>query len=105
MHLQAGAWPAETIGIEYPVGSDIPIDHVIVIVQENRSFDHYLGRLVAQGYYQPSELDGPPPGWSNPDGQGGTVTPHPDDDVLLHGATTAGTTCTTIGTTGSTITS
>jgi phospholipase C len=77
--FQAGAWPAETIGIEYPVGSDIPIDHVIVIMQENRSFDQYLGRLAAQGYYQPSETDVPPAGWSNPDGQGGTVVPHPDD--------------------------
>lgn len=77
--FEAGAWPAQTIGTDYPLGSDIPIDHVIVIVQENRSFDHYLGRLVAQGYYQASELDGPPAGWSNPDGMGGTVTPHPDD--------------------------
>jgi phospholipase C len=77
--FQAGAWPAETIGIENPIGTDIPIDHVIVIMQENRSFDHYLGHLVAQGYYQPTELDGPPQGWSNPDGQGGTVVPHPDD--------------------------
>jgi phospholipase C len=74
-----GAWPAETIGVDYPVGADIPIDHVIVIMQENRSFDHYLGRLVAQGYYQASELDAPPPGWSNPDGSGGTVVPHADD--------------------------
>src|SRR5438067_10508209 len=48
--FKAGAWPAETIGTDYPVGSDIPINHVIVIVQENRSFDHYLARLVAQGY-------------------------------------------------------
>ncbi len=88
----AGAWPAETIGTEYPIGEDIPIDHVLVIMQENRSFDHYLGRLVAQGYYDagdfseggsglsnPQQLDGPPDGWSNPDGMGGTVVPHPDD--------------------------
>ena len=36
--------------------SDIPINHVIVIMQENRSFDHYLGRLVAQGYYQAGDF-------------------------------------------------
>jgi phospholipase C len=94
--FKSGAWPAETIGTDYPVGADIPINHVIVIMQENRSFDHYLGRLVAQGYYQagdfssadggvgsgfshPEQLDVPPPGWSNPDGQGGVVVPHPDD--------------------------
>ncbi len=78
--FEKGSWPASTIGTEYPVGKDIPINHVIVIMQENRSFDHYLGRLVAQGYYQASELDAAPAGWSNPDGMGGTVVPHPDDE-------------------------
>jgi phospholipase C len=102
----AGAWPAETIGKEYPIGADIPINHVIVIMQENRSFDHYVGRLAAEGYYKlgdfsagaagsgdaatsagpgsgfarSDELDGPPPGWSNPDGNGALVVPHPDDE-------------------------
>jgi phospholipase C len=93
----AGAWPAETLGTEMPVDQDIPINHVIVIMQENRSFDHYLGRLVAQGYYQPGDfavspdgglgsgyahhdqVDGPPPGWSNPDSDGTPVYPHLDD--------------------------
>src|SRR5258706_12340475 len=54
--FKTGAWPAETIGTDYPVGSDIPINHVIVIMQENRSFDHYLGRLVADGYYQAGDF-------------------------------------------------
>ncbi len=105
----AGAWPADTIGTDYPLGTDIPINHVIVIMQENRSFDHYLGRLVAQGYYQPGDfstgadagtdaggdagpgsgfshhdqLDGPPAGWSNPDGMGGVVVPHPDNEYCF----------------------
>ncbi len=95
--FDAGAWPAQTIGTDYPVGPDIPINHVIVIMQENRSFDHYLGRLVAQGYYgagdftegdggtgsgfaHNDQLDGPPAGWSNPAGDGGVVVPHPDDE-------------------------
>jgi phospholipase C len=95
--FRAGAWPAETVGVEHPVGADIPINHVIVIMQENRSFDHYLGRLTAQGYYRAGdftrgpdggvgsgfarsdELDTPPPGWSNPDSDGTPVVPHPDD--------------------------
>jgi phospholipase C len=113
--FSAGAWPADTLGTEIPVGTDIPINNVIVIIQENRSFDHYLGRLVAQGYYKPGDfttppgadggtadagtdpwadaglgegpgsgfahndqLDAPPTGWSNPDGNGGIVVPHPD---------------------------
>jgi phospholipase C len=101
--FDAGAWPAQTIGTDYPVGSDIPINHVIVIMQENRSFDHYLGRLVAQGYYNAGDfstgggdagadaapgsgfshsdqLDVPPAGWSNPDGQGNTIVPHADNE-------------------------
>lgn len=86
-----GAWAAETIGKEYPIGSDIPIDHVLVIMQENRSFDGYLGRLVAQGYYDGGDfsatgdglthndqVDVPPAGWALPDGAGGMVTPFPD---------------------------
>lgn len=88
----AGAWPAETLGTEMPVGADIPIDHIIVVMQENRSFDNYLGRLVAQGYYDggdfgpagdgfahSDQIDVPPAGWSNPDGAGGSVEPHIDD--------------------------
>jgi phospholipase C len=78
--FDAGAWPAQTIGTDYPLGSDIPINHVIVIMQENRSFDHYLGRLVAQGYYKDGEIDVPPAGWSNLDADGGTVVPHPDNE-------------------------
>jgi len=99
-----GAWPAQTIGTDYPLGTDIPINHVIVIIQENRSFDHYLGQLVAQGYYKAGdfttgdagadggqgegfahsdELDVPPPGWSNPDGDGGVVVPHPDTEYCF----------------------
>jgi phospholipase C len=134
--FEAGAWPAQTIGNEYPLGADIPINHVIVIMQENRSYDHYFGRLVAQGYYQAGNFTEPtdagvadtgaadaagdasddaaldaapdaatstdaasapdtgppgsgflsstavdvePPGWQMPDGDGGFILPHPDD--------------------------
>lgn len=90
--FKAGAWPAETLGKEIPIGKDIPINHVIVIMQENRSFDNYLGRLVAQGYYDggdfseggsgfshSDQVDVPPEGWSNLDENGQEVFPHPDD--------------------------
>ncbi len=107
----AGAWPADTIGTDYPLGTDIPINHVIVIMQENRSFDHYLGRLVAQGYYNAGDfstgadggadgggadgggpgsgfshhdqLDAPPAGWGNDDSQGNFITPHPDNEYCF----------------------
>jgi phospholipase C len=32
------------------------------------------------GFSQSDQLDGPPPGWSNPDGDGGTVVPHADNE-------------------------
>jgi len=49
--------------------SGIPINHVIVDCQENRSFDHYYGFAPFAGRF------GVPAGYSQPDGQGGVVTP------------------------------
>lgn len=34
---------------DMPRGSDIPIDHIIVVMQENRSFDHYFYKLPEYG--------------------------------------------------------
>ena len=48
----------------------IPIKHIVVDMQENRSFDHYFGFAPFAGTF------GVPPGYSQPDGQGGTVIPH-----------------------------
>jgi hypothetical protein len=47
----------------------IPIKHVIVDCQENRSFDHYYGFAPFAGRF------GVPAGYSQPDGHGGAVTP------------------------------
>jgi phospholipase C len=47
----------------------VPIRHIIVDCQENRSFDHYYGFAPFTGSY------GVPPGYSQPDGHGGVVTP------------------------------
>jgi phospholipase C len=49
----------------------LPIKHVIIASEENRSFDHYFGYYppaVAAGY-------GVPAGWGQPNGQGGTAHP------------------------------
>ena len=40
-----GALADETLGASVPVAKDIPIETIVVIVQENRSFDHYFGRF------------------------------------------------------------
>jgi phospholipase C len=47
-----------------------PIKHVIVDVQENRSFDHYFGFAPFVGSY------GVPAGYAVPDGHAGLVVPH-----------------------------
>jgi phospholipase C len=49
-----------------------PIKQLIVSCQENRSFDHYFGyapQVQAKGF-------GPPPGYTQPDGNGGSVAPY-----------------------------
>ncbi len=40
-----GALPRETLGASTPVDKDIPIETVVILMQENRSFDHYFGHL------------------------------------------------------------
>src|SRR5450756_2068824 len=52
------------------VSKGIPIKHVVVDVQENRSFDHYYGFAPFAGKY------GVPSGYSQPDGSGGVIAPH-----------------------------
>jgi len=41
----AGALPEETLPAGIPHGDQIPIDHILVLMQENRSFDHYFSQL------------------------------------------------------------
>ena len=50
--------------------SGIPINHIVVDMQENRSFDHYFGFAPFAGSF------GVPLGYSQPDGHGGTVAPY-----------------------------
>ena len=62
-----GAWPAETVGREVPLGSQMPIDHILVVMQENRSFDHYFRKLPQAGQ---TDVDVAGDDWSNPNAQG-----------------------------------
>src|SRR5207248_2238176 len=57
-----GDRPAATLGMPPEVGSAIPIRHVLVVMRENRSFDHLYG-----------ELSDAPAGYTNPHVDGGTV--------------------------------
>lgn len=65
------------VGISQPAPADNPaldaaINHVVIMVQENRSFDHYFGHLnayrVANGF--PPDVDGTPANASNPSAAG-----------------------------------
>jgi len=60
----AGALPAQTVDDGDPIGQRIPIDHFIIVMQENRSFDEYFQELPQFG--QP-DVDVAPPGFHNPD--------------------------------------
>jgi len=51
------------------MAGDIPISHVIIDCQENRSFDHYYGFASFAGSF------GVPAGYAQPDGKGGQVAP------------------------------
>jgi phospholipase C len=50
-------------------GADTPIEHLVIACQENRSYDHYFGMFLGPAGY------GPSPGYTQPDGQGGSVAP------------------------------
>lgn len=46
---KAGMLPAETQGASQPNGKEIPVEHVLVMMMENRSFDHYFQKLPEYG--------------------------------------------------------
>ncbi len=76
----AGALPAETQGETHPMGDEIPVDHIVVMMMENRSFDHYFSRLPAYG--QP-DVDVAPEGFTNPDVDGSDFAPYHDKTYCL----------------------
>jgi phospholipase C len=67
-----GARVKDTLGLSDAARAAIPIRNVIVLMKENRSFDHLLGALHDQG--QPL-TDAVPASFSNVDSSGTSVTP------------------------------
>ena len=80
--FRAGATPRETLDATDPIGRNIPIDHFVVVLQENRSFDHYFQKLPAFG--QP-DVDVAPDTFENadPSDEGELVHPFLLDDPCL----------------------
>ncbi|MGZ3448252.1 MAG: phospholipase C [Polyangiales bacterium] len=66
----AGSLPAETQGKSFPTGKDIPIETIVIVMMENRSFDHYFAKLKDHGF---TDVDVAPPDFSNPDKDGKPV--------------------------------
>lgn len=64
-----GAMPAQTIGASTPIGADIPIDNIVVVMMENHSFDSYLGHLNQYG--SRTDVESAPSTATNPDTVGG----------------------------------
>lgn len=76
-----GARVDQTLGFDRDAGARIPITHVIVVMQENRSFDHILGHLAISG--QP-DAEGIPDSYRNPDTTGALVAPSHATTTCLH---------------------
>jgi phospholipase C len=64
-----GARAEQTLGLTAASASQLPIRHLIVLMRENRSFDHLLGRLHAPA------VEAVPPDFTNVDLVGRAVTP------------------------------
>lgn len=60
-----GATAADTLGAKEPRGDQIPIDHIVLIMQENESFDHYYSMLPGVTAADPAA--------TNPDADGTPV--------------------------------
>ncbi|MGZ3424152.1 MAG: phospholipase C [Polyangiales bacterium] len=76
----AGALPKETLGASRPLGAQIPIDTIVIVMQENRSFDHYFSQLRAHGH---PDADVTPDGFTNPDIDGTKVAPFRDTQLCF----------------------
>jgi phospholipase C len=71
---------SQTLGIDGGTLAALPIRHVIVVMRENRSFDHLLGHLHDRG--QP-EVEGIPATYMNPDPNGNPVFPGPAETTCI----------------------
>jgi phospholipase C len=69
LSIDAGIFAASRATAEKYASNTNPINHILIACQENHSFDNYFG------YYPLVGAFGVPSNYSQPDGNGGTVTP------------------------------
>ncbi len=75
-----GTPAAASLGVAATTAAAIPIRHVIVLMKENRSFDHLLGRLHDQGQ---TDVEVIPARFTNPDMDGVPVGPFHQTNTCL----------------------
>jgi phospholipase C len=68
----AGDLPSKTLADYDALNTKIPIDHIVLVMQENRTFDSYFSSLTVPG----QTIDGASPDATNPDPTkpGGTIS-------------------------------
>ena len=80
--FNAGAGVADTLGLAEAQRAALPIRHVVVMMKENRSFDHMLGMLSTRGQPDAEPL---PADFTNPGPKGESVAPfHAGTTCLPH---------------------
>ncbi|SHH69212.1 phosphocholine-specific phospholipase C [Streptomyces sp. 3214.6] len=84
--LSSSVERAAALPANHRTGSIEDVEHIVVLMQENRSFDHYYGKLRGVrgfGDPRPVTLAGGKSVWHQPDAGGKDVLPfHPDADDL-----------------------
>jgi phospholipase C len=78
--FQAGQVPKATLGAGVPVDGDFPIDHFVLVMLENRSFDHMLQRLPDVGV---TDADVAPDDFTNTTLDGKVVGIHPVEHYCI----------------------
>ena len=61
--FKKGALPAATQGKSFPMGDQIPVDTIVIMMLENRSFDHYFQDAPSAGI----DVEVAPADFANPD--------------------------------------
>jgi phospholipase C len=75
-----GARADETLGVPKELAGKFPIRHVIVMMRENRAFDHLLGKL----HDARPEVEAVPSTFQNLDKAGAVVAPFHADTTCIH---------------------
>jgi phospholipase C len=68
--FKRGDMPAATVDPSFPLDVDNPIENIVVLMQENRSFDTYMGHLYKYEGVTATDIDSAPDTTTNPNSMG-----------------------------------